>query len=147
MSALLSLMPCLHLALNVLYLQFGLISLLRWKQPYIYQMDSRLRSHYDFVWEEVIHIFKNGKPVASRHIIQALQNPRLGILWRQRGHSAANVFRSTCYKKITHGNLAETLWWLHWNCTISMQSPCSLRTDLSRSVPFTRVSLFFTGIS
>jgi len=34
-----------------------------------------------------------------------------------------------------HRKLAETTRWLHWNCTIVVQSPRSLRTDLSRSVP------------
>ena len=95
-------MPCLHLALNVPYLHFGLVSLLRWKQPYIYQMDSRAPQPLQFCMRRSYTHFKNGKPVASRHIIQALQNPRLGILRRQCGDSVANVYRSTCYKKEWH---------------------------------------------
>ena len=35
----------------------------------------------------------------------------------------------------SHRKLAETVRSLHWNCTIAVQSPRSLRTDLFQSVP------------
>ena len=74
---------------------------------------------------------KNLKPIARRHIVLALYNPSKA----SHGGHAMTVqqtydFGSTCYKK----DPLEILRRLHWNCSISMQSPRSVRTLTSRDI-------------
>ena len=86
----------------------------------------RLRGLYDLASRDYLQIWKNRKLVARRHVVG-------GIAQSPHGHRAkadprTGSVRFPCVD-------AEIARQLHWHCTISVQSPHSLCTDLPRVAP------------